>query len=316
MRVAPAGQLGGAAAWPAQVRSLLRRCDFPPAGGTAVCAVSGGADSLAMLALAVASGCRAGAVHVDHALRRAGAEEAEMVRAAAEALGASFQLVKVSVEPGPDLEARARLARYAALPVGVLVGHTADDQAETLLLNLVRGAGLDGLCAMRPAGGGLRGVRRPILRLRRAETASLVRLLGLEAVADPSNFEPRFRRNRIRHDVLPLLAEVSGRDPVPLLSRTAGLLREDADLLAGLAEALDPSDARALRAAPGPLAKRALRSWLRQAEGPEHHPPSAGDVERALAVVAGAVRACEITGGRRLSRHRGRLRLEAPKPVG
>lgn len=291
------------------VDALLSRCQFPPAGEEVVCAVSGGADSLAMLGLAVAAGCRVHAVHVDHGLRPDGKREAGLVASAAQDFGASFEAVVVSVAPGPDLEARARLARYACLPEGVLVGHTADDQAETVLLNLLRGSGADGLSAMRPAGGGLRSVRRPILALRRVETGALVRSWGLDAVDDPSNRDHRFRRNRVRHEVLPLLAEVAGRDPVPLICRTASLLAEDADLLSALAAGLDATDARALRDAPRPLAKRALRAWLREGEGTERHPPSAGELERAWAVVAGEVRACELAGGRRLSRHGGRLRV-------
>ena len=297
--------------WPAATSALLGRCSFPPPGEDVVCAVSGGPDSLAMLALARASGLRAHAVHVDHGLRPDGRREVATVRAAAEALGATFQAVTVAVGPGPDLEARARQARYQALPDGSLVGHTADDQAETLLLNLLRGAGLDGLSGMRAIGGGLRKVRRPILRLRRTETVGLVESLGLPAVTDLSNYDRRFLRNRVRHEVLPLLAEVSGRDPVPLLARTAALLAEDADFLAVLAEEVDPTDARGLRSVPKQLAGRALRSWLRQDESAEHHPPSYDELQRAWAVVTGEARACELTGGRRLSRHGGRLRLDA-----
>jgi tRNA(Ile)-lysidine synthase len=281
-----------------------------------VCAVSGGADSLAMLALAMAAGCRAHALHVDHGLRDNGSAEAAVVVAAARELGATSEVVRVEVGPGPDLEARARLARYGALPEGASVGHTADDQAETLLLNLLRGTGLDGLCAMRADGGGLGQARRPILQLRRAETAGLVELLGLTVVTDPSNFDARFRRNRVRHEVLPLLAQVAQRDPVPLLARTAALLAADADLLTELALGLDPTDARVLRAAPKPVAIRALRTWLRRDEGPEHHPPSHDEVERAWAVVLGQARGCELAGGRRLSRHGGRLRLDAGRLTG
>jgi tRNA(Ile)-lysidine synthase len=265
---------------------------------------------MAMLALAVASGCRAKALYVDHGLRDSGPGEGEIVKAGARYLGAAFEAVAVRVEPGGDLEARARHARYQALPEGALVGHTADDQAETLLLNIIRGAGLDGLSGMRAADAGLRRVRRPILNLSRKETRAFVDAVGLEFVSDPSNFEPRFRRNRIRHEVLPLLADVAGRDPVPLLARTASLLSEDADFLDLLASALDPTDARALAHSPPPLAKRALRLWLRQGEGPERHPPSFQELQKVWAVVTGETIACELAGGRRLSRSSGRLRIE------
>lgn len=278
-----------------------------------MCAVSGGADSTTMLALAVASGCQATAVHVDHGLRPGSAREAEVVRKTADLLGAAFEAVRVQVEPGGDLEARARQARYDALPEGALVGHTADDQAETLLLNLMRGAGLDGLSGMRGCGGGPRRVLRPILALRRHETQAFAAALSLETVNDVSNFEPRFLRNRARHELLPLLADIAGRDPVPLLARTAGLLAEDADFLDALSRDIDPTDARGLAQMPPPLAKRALRSWLRQDEGRGHHPPSSDELERVWAVVTGRVVACELSGGRRVSRSSGRLRL-APSP--
>ncbi|HEX5365549.1 MAG TPA: ATP-binding protein, partial [Acidimicrobiales bacterium] len=123
--------------------------------------MSGGADSLALLVLAARAGCRVTAVHVDHGLRPGSAGEADVVRAVAADVGAGFRAERVEVAPGPDLEARARAARYAVLPPGALTGHTADDQAETVLLNLIRGAGLEGLAGMRA------DQRRPLLALRR-----------------------------------------------------------------------------------------------------------------------------------------------------
>jgi hypoxanthine phosphoribosyltransferase len=268
--------------------------------------VSGGPDSLALLVLACAAGCTVTAVHVDHGLRPGSAAEAEVVRGAAGRLGAAFRGVTVPVAPGPNLEARARAARYAALPAGVLTGHTADDQAETVLLNLLRGAGLDGLGGMAPG-------RRPLLRLRRAETHALCAALGLDPVRDPSNDDPAFRRNRVRHELLPLLAEVAARDVVPVLGRQADLLRDDAALLDELAAALDPADARALAAAPVALARRAVRAWLRTAcGGPEQHPPDAAGVDRVLAVARGDAVACEVGGGWRVARTRNRLRVEPP----
>jgi len=269
--------------------------------------VSGGADSLALLALAVEAGCAVTAVHVDHGLRRGSAGEADVVRAAAERWGAGFVALRVEVPPGPNQEARARAARYAALPAGALTGHTADDQAETVLLNLVRGAALDGLAGMDPA-------RRPLRRLRRSETRALCGALGLAPVADPSNDDPAFRRNRVRHELLPLLSAIAERDVVPVLARQADLARDDARVLDDLAAALDPTDAGALAAAPASLARRAVRAWLR-AGGPggaERHPPDAAAVARVLAVARGEAVACEVAGGWRVARTAGRLRLEAP----
>src|SRR5205807_4797883 len=143
---------------------------------------------MALLVLAVAAGCRVTAVHVDHGLRSGSGAEAGGVEAAAASLGAAFRSERVDVEPGPNLEARARVARFSVLPPDVLTGHTADDQAETVLLNLLRGAALDGLAGMGPGG-------HPIIGLRRAETRRLCAEMGLTPVSDASNDDPSFRRN-------------------------------------------------------------------------------------------------------------------------
>ena len=281
---------------------LLSRCTFPAEGREVTCAVSGGADSLALLVLAVAAGCRVTAIHVDHGLRPGSASEAGIVADAAQRLGAEFRSVSVHVDAGPNLEARARAARYATLPVDVLTGHTADDQAETVLLNLCWGAGLDGLAGMRPA-------NHPLLNLRRHETAMLCAAERLEPVDDPSNADPAFRRNRLRHEALPLLAEIAQRDVAAVVARQAALLRVDAELLDSLAASIDPTDARALAAAPIALARRAVRRWLMSAPGSGGHPPDATAVERVLAVAHGKVRAIEVAGVGRVSRSGGRLSI-------
>ena len=274
--------------------------------------MSGGADSLALLALAVDAGCAVTAVHVDHGLRSGSGAEAPLVAAAAAAVGAGFSSVAVEVAPGSDLEARARAARHAALGPDAALGHTADDLAETLLVNLLRGAGPSGLAALRP------GPRHPLLALRRAETRALCAERGLSPFEDPSNTDVRFVRNRLRAEVLPLLAAVAGRDPVPLLVRTAQLAAADADLLDELASGLEPTDARALVAAPPPLAARAVRRWLAGegcgAGGTERHPPDRAAVDRVLAVAGGSVVACELAGGWRVSRRGQVLHLEPPAP--
>ena len=278
---------------------LLLRATFPPAGTEVTCAVSGGADSLALLALACAAGCSVTAVHVDHGLRPESASEAEGVAAAAARFGAAFRAERAPVEVGPNLEARARDARFAVLPPDVLTGHTADDQAETVLLNMLRGAGLDGLGGMGPG-------RHPIIGLRRAETHALCAELGLTPARDLSNDDAAFRRNRVRHELLPLLDDVAERDVTALLARQADLVREDSALLDALADAIDPTDARALAAAPAPLARRAVRAWLR-----DDHPPPAAAVERVLAVARGEAVATEVGRGRRVARSGQRLRLES-----
>lgn len=285
--------------------ALLPRCTFPPAGSAVTCAVSGGADSMALLVLAVAAGCAVTAVHVDHGLREGSQREADVVRDAADRFGAAFRSVQVRVGDGPNLEARARTARYAALPPDVLTGHTADDQAETVLLNLLRGAGASGLAAMRP------GSRRPLLALRRAETVALCDALDLAIVHDPSNLDPRHLRNRVRHELLPLLDQLAQRDLAPVLARQADIARDEADLLDELAAALDPTDARALAAAPIALARRAVRAWLT-----EEHPPDLATVERVLDVARGTALATDVGRGRRVTRRQQRLRLEPAPPLG
>lgn len=282
--------------------AVLRRCTFPSSGAPLVCGVSGGADSLALLVLAVAAGCDVTAVHVDHGLRPGSAAEAELVREAAARFGAAFRSERVVVGLGPNLEARARAARLAVLGPDAAFGHTADDRAETMLVNLLRGAGVDGLASMRP------GPRHPILDLRRSETEQVCRVEGLEPFTDPSNADPSFVRNRIRREVLPLLADVAGRDPVPVLTRQAEVFASVSDHLRSEAAALDVTDAVALRDAPAAVARVAVREWLRR-DVPEIHPPDAATVERVLAVARCETRATDVGAGRRVERTEMRLRL-------
>ena len=285
------------------VVDLLSRCAFPKPGIKVDCAVSGGADSVALLILAVASGCEATAWHVDHHLRPDGAREAALVQALTERLGCGFELRHVTVDDSANMEARARDARFAVLPQGVMTGHTADDQAETMLVNLIRGAGSRGLAAMTPS------TSKPILALRRAETHALCSALGLEVVVDPTNDSPAFQRNRIRNEVMPLLADIAARDVVAVLTRQADLLRDDDALLDELARALDPTDAKALTSAPRALARRAVRLWLS-----DRYPPDVATVDRVLGVAAGEATACDIEGARRVRRSQQRLILEDIDP--
>jgi tRNA(Ile)-lysidine synthase len=295
---------GGAAPEAARtvtVDELLESCTFPSPGSPLTCAVSGGPDSLALLALALASGCDVTAVHVDHGLRPGSAAEGDVVADAAARLGARFRGLRVDVGAGPNLEARARAARLAVLPPGSATGHTMDDQAETVLVNLLRGAGLDGLAGMRPGPG------HPLLDIRRWQTHALCARLGLEPVDDPSNADRRFVRNRVRHELLPLACAIAGRDLVPVLARQAALLADEAGLLDELAEGIDPADAEALTAAPAALARRATRRWLR---GAAPHPPDLAAVERVLAVARGLVRATDVAPGVRIRRAQGSLSSE------
>lgn len=288
--------------------ALLGRCQFPAPGTPVDCAVSGGADSLGLLVLAVAAGCDVTAYHVDHGLRPGSEKEAELVEAVANRLGAKFVSLKVDCAVGPNLEARARAARRLVLPKDVSTGHTADDQAETVLLNLLRGAGSAGMAGMRF------GRSHPILSLRRFEVRELVVSLSLEPIEDPTNNDPAYLRNRVRHELLPLLNELARRDLVPVLCRQADLFREDSALLDELAGEIDEHDARALSSVALALARRAARRLCRL----DGYPPSAKTVERVLSVARGEVVAAELPGGRRLSRSRGRLIVtdkKAPAPA-
>lgn len=276
-----------------------------------VVACSGGADSLALLALAAAVGLDPVAVHVDHGLRPGSAAEADVVAAHAARIGTRFGAEHAPVAPGPNLEARARAARYEALERSrgawgasvILTGHTADDQAETVLLNLLRGSASAGLGAMAARRGDL---VRPLLGVRRSETEAVCAELGLSPVRDPTNDDTRLRRNWIRHDVLPHLSAGADRDLVPVLARQAALLRSESEFLDELAVAAWPAGvprASTLAALPEVLARRAVRGWLGSP------PPSLADVERVLAVARGECRATEVSDGRRVSRHRDRLEV-------
>lgn len=283
----------------ADLSALLSRCTFAPAGTDVVCGLSGGADSTALVVLAIEAGCVVTAVHVHHGLRAGADHDADVAATTARRLGTDFRVEHVEVRDGPNLEARARAARRAALGPGALTGHTADDQAETVLLALLRGSGATGLGAIEP------GPQHPILGLRRSETEALCRVLELDVADDPTNTDPRFRRNRVRHEILPLLDEVAERDVTVLLNRTAALLRDDDRLLDDLAGRLDPTDIEAIIEAPMPLAVRAVRRWLEQ----DGYPPDAAGVARVLAVAHGDSSACELAGGLRIERHGNRLVL-------
>jgi tRNA(Ile)-lysidine synthase len=280
------------------IERLLPLCTFPEPGTAVAVAVSGGPDSLALLLLAHAHGLDVVAHHVDHGLRPESATDLDVVIAAAAPLGVPVVAHRVSVAQGPNLEARARAARYGAMPDGIATGHTADDQAETVLINLLRGAGTAGLAAMRP------GPRHPILALRRRDTEALCASAGLDPVRDTTNMYAGHLRNRIRHEVMPLLDEIADRDVAALLARTATVLRHDDDVLDALARAIDPTDARALAEADPALSARAIRRWLA-----DPYPPDIATIERVMAVARGETTGCDVGGMRQIRRSKQRLSL-------
>ncbi len=249
------------------VRGWLAR--YP---GPVAVALSGGADSLALTAATVAQVPDVLALIVDHRLQPGSQQVAERAAAHATTLGCrEVQILPVDVVGAGGLEAAARRARYAALGRArhgrnVLLGHTLDDQAETVLLGLARGSGPRSIWGMTdydaPWG-------RPLLGVRRAVTRQACADLGLTPYADPHNDAPEFTRVRLRHEVLPLLDDVLGGGVADALARTAAQLREDGEVLDAQAAAmLDASDAAAglsvpdLAGQPPAVRRRAIRLWL------------------------------------------------------
>ena len=298
----------------AAVRTAVRRAlaDLEP-GSRVLVACSGGADSLALAAgtgfVAARTGVAAGAVVVDHGWHDRSAEVSRRAAETCAALGLDpVEVVEVSsVGGGPDgggpegasggrvsgdggPEAAAREARYAALDaaagrfgaVAVLLGHTLDDQAETVLLGLARGSGARSLAGM-PARRGI--YRRPLLELRRADTARACAALGLTPWQDPANADPGYARARVRA-AMSTLEEALGPGLPAALARTAGQLAEDADALDAAASGLlesaavtgSPAElqisqeislkASVLAAAPPAIRRRALLAAARACGSP------------------------------------------------
>jgi tRNA(Ile)-lysidine synthase len=260
------------------VRAALAELPEPHRSAPLLVACSGGADSLALAAAAVALRST-GAVHaavIDHGLQDGSAGQATSVVEVLTGLGAVAGVHRVEVSGSGGLEAAARRARYAALRAAmphehspVLLGHTLDDQAETVLLGLGRGSGGRSLAGMRTWDAPW---LRPLLPVRRATTRAACAAMGLPVWDDPHNSDRRFTRVRLRHEVLPLLEEVLSGGVAEALARTAAQLREDVDALdelaAGhLAAAVDPGPPEALRLealaglAPA-VRRRVLRAWL------------------------------------------------------
>ena len=250
-----------------------------PSDRALLVACSGGPDSLA-LAAGVAHVVRtagppwSGAV-VDHGLQAGSAEVAAAAADALRRLGCpDVTVVRVEVAAaGSGPEAAARDARYAALEAvraergaTLLLGHTRDDQAETVLLGLARGSGARSLAGMAGRGGGR---VRPLLGLPRATTVACCAELGLRPWVDPHNADPSYARVRVREEVLPVLEAELGPGVAAALARSADLLRADADLLDELAAAAAAGVARAggldcagLADLPTALRTRVLRDWL------------------------------------------------------
>ncbi|WP_203568931.1 tRNA lysidine(34) synthetase TilS [Aestuariimicrobium ganziense] len=259
-----------------RVASASERVEIP----TLVLGVSGGADSMALaagLAATLEQRRRAGlgipdvlAVVVDHGLQPGSDEVASTVAARVEALGLACRVVRVEVatDSGMGLEAAARGARLAALREAaggglVVLGHTLDDQGETVLLGLARGSGTRSLAGIAERAGDL---VRPLLGLPRTATVQACREWGIDVWDDPHNTDPRFLRSRVRHELMPVLNEVLGPGVAKALARTATLAAQDADALdVWAADHLPDGDVlpvATLEALPPAVASRVLRAWL------------------------------------------------------
>ncbi|MGI8798614.1 MAG: tRNA lysidine(34) synthetase TilS [Pseudonocardia sp.] len=229
----------------AEVRAAVRRAldllDSSQRGAPLVVACSGGADSLALAAAVAAEAPQSSAVVVDHGLQPGSAAQAQAAVELLDKIGLAAWAVTVQVEGPGGVEAAARRARYAALRDArpsqdslVLLGHTLDDQAETVLLGLGRGSGPRSIAGMRPLDPPW---LRPLLGVRRATTRDACATLGLPVWHDPHNTNALFTRVRLRQEVLPLLEDVLAGGVAGALARTAAQLREDGDALDAIAAA-------------------------------------------------------------------------------
>ncbi len=311
------------------VRAALARL---AAGDVVAVACSGGADSLALASAAVFEGrkqaLRVVGVTVDHGLQPGSAEQADRVVAQLAELGVDETVtarVEVDAASGLGPEAAAREARYAVLQEvatrlqarTVLLGHTLDDQAETVLLGLARGSGGRSLQGMRP---GFGVFARPLLGVRRDDTVTACRVEGLEFWDDPHNRDPGFTRVRVRERVLPVLEAELGPGVAEALARTADQLREDTSLLEMLTDRL-LADARregglavdVLADAPPSLRHRALHRTALESGVPASELTRGHvlEVDKLLVAWRGQ-RWVDLPGPRRALRRDGLLVLEAP----
>ncbi|GAC68134.1 tRNA lysidine(34) synthetase TilS [Gordonia soli] len=255
--------------------------------------LSGGPDSSALAAAAVRAGLTVEALVVDHGLQQGSADVAARAAEWARSLGASAQVLRVVVGDAGGPEAAARDARYAALEAArgdrpVLLGHTLDDQAETVLLGLARGSGGRSIVGMRgwnaPWG-------RPLLGTRRSATRAACAAWGIEAHHDPHNDDLRFTRVRVRTEALPLLEDVLAGGVAEALARTGDALRDDLDALDAIAEELFTQAVAGsalavgdLMSAPRAIWTRVLRRWLREVGATE---PTSAVVGAVDALTAG-----------------------------
>ena len=298
--------------------SAIRRYEMVRPGDRVICAVSGGADSMALLwgmfLLKEKLDFRLEAAHFDHGLRgEESTMDAEFVEKFCDFHDIPLHLGRGKVVPGEKgLEAAAREARYRflrSLNGTVATAHTADDNAETVLLHLLRGSGLRGLGGVTPKSEGL---IRPMLDVTRAEVEEFLSENYIRHREDSSNETDAFLRNRLRHHVMPLL-KLENPSIAVGLSAAAQRFREDAALLDQMAKAIDPRDVAALRAAPGPLRRRSLELLLKENGFPE---PSSSHIAQAEQVVFSDKPSARVSlGGVTLRRNYDRLSVDRERIV-
>ena len=305
------------------VKPLLEKLE---AGDNVLVAVSGGADSLALAHVVLleskALAIRPLAVTIDHQLQNSSAAQAEKVTRQLTEMGYEKVFIeKVVVTTEAGLEAGARSARYKALSecaektnaVKIFLGHTRDDQAETVLLGLSRGSGARSLSGMAQVNG---KYVRPFLSITRQETEQACKDLGLEFWNDPHNFDTEFTRVKIRREILPLMESKLGPGISAALARSASLLRDDADALDDLAATeishlnLADIDCDYLAALPRAIRTRILRSAVYACGAPEGS-ISADHVAAIEALVTSwrGQGALALPGGVKVERISGRLSL-------
>ena len=254
------------------------------AGDCALVAVSGGADSLALACALVKEAPELAitliAVTIDHQLQTGSNEQAKKVQTQLKAMGYQEVIIeKVSVVEKSGLEADARNARYTALDsiahaygaTQIFLGHTRDDQAETVLLGLARGSGTRSLSGMATVNG---KYARPFLQLTRAQTVAACQEADLQPWSDPHNLNEKFSRVRVRNKVMPVMEEEIGPGIAAALARSAAILRDDADALDEMAQAvisrvdLSDLDCAALAELPRAIRSRILRAAIYAAGAP------------------------------------------------
>ena len=321
----------------AAVDRVLRATGMPPRSSTLVVGVSGGADSVALVdalaSLRRRRGFRVLAAHLDHGLRPGSADDAAFCAELCRSLDVPLRVDRADVraraarERG-GLEQAARRERYAFLrrvkeeegAVAIAVAHTRDDQAETLLLRLLRGAGATGLGGMRPRS---RDVLRPLLAVSRGEVLAQLRERGLAWREDPSNDDLDHRRNRVRHELIPYLEERFNPAIRASLARTASLLADEAAHVRREAETLLATISReedgalllgrpALADAPAAVARAAIRQALLRTGGLAR--VGAVHVEGILGLARSKVpsgRRLPLPGGREVLFTRDEVRIES-----